>query len=62
MAAAATGPCPGLGDGFLFPCVAAGTIYNRKKERERMTRPAGWKIKRLKKKRARAVLLWEAFG
>ena len=34
-AAAATGPCPGLGDGFFSLCVAAGTVYNRKKKKKR---------------------------
>lgn len=30
-AAAATGPCPGLEGSFFSLCVAAGTVYNKKK-------------------------------
>ena len=32
VAAAATGPCLGLGDDFFPLHVAAGTVYNRKKK------------------------------
>jgi hypothetical protein len=65
---AANSPYPGLGDVFFFffffscvlqlgPFIIGKKERERERERERMTRPAGWKIKRLKKKRARPVLL-----
>jgi hypothetical protein len=41
----------------LGPFIIGKKERERERERERMTRPAGWKIKRLKKKRARPVLL-----
>ena len=62
-------PLPRPGRWFFFPCglqLGPFIIEKKKREREReskrMTRPAGWKIKRLKKKRARLFFSCGGFG
>lgn len=57
-AVAATGPCPGLGDGF-FPCVLQlGPFIIGKKENDQASRLEN----RLKKKRARLFFSCGGFG